>query len=95
MHAGEDVICAKEGSEEFYKKVGSKDSSLKIYHHFYHELFNEYGKERVFQDMEKWLNKQLKKKTSSESSQGSNRRIRLKKAAKVKSFTIFSVYSPV
>ena len=59
MHSGEDRICAKEGSEAFYKKIGSKDKKLKIYDGFYHELFNEYGKEEVFQDMEEWLEKRL------------------------------------
>ena len=59
MHSGDDRICAKEGSEAFFKKMGSKDKTLKIYDGFYHELFNEYGKEEVFQDMEGWLEKRL------------------------------------
>ncbi|MBI2340532.1 MAG: lysophospholipase [Deltaproteobacteria bacterium] len=59
LHAGDDHICAREGSEAFYKKMGSKDKQVKIYDGFYHELFNEFGKEEVFGDMEKWLARHL------------------------------------
>lgn len=59
LHAGDDRICAKEGSQAFFEKMGSKDKEIKIYDGFYHELFNEYGKEEVFGDMEKWLNRRL------------------------------------
>lgn len=59
MHSGDDHICAKEGTEAFFKKMGAKDKKLKIYDGFYHELFNEYGREEVFRDMEEWLKRHL------------------------------------
>lgn len=57
MHAGDDHICACSGSEDFFKKLASKDKTLKIYPGFYHELFNEIGKEEVFRDIHAWLDK--------------------------------------
>lgn len=59
MHAGDDRICSPRGSEQFFEKLSSKDKTLIIYDKFYHELFNEFGKEKVFKDMETWLMKHL------------------------------------
>lgn len=59
MHAGDDRICSPRGSEHFFEKLTSKDKTLIIYDKFYHELFNEFGKEKVFRDMEAWIKKHL------------------------------------
>lgn len=59
MHAGDDHICKAEGSKKFFRKLASSDKALKIYDGFYHELFNEIGKEKVFADMDHWLEKHL------------------------------------
>jgi alpha-beta hydrolase superfamily lysophospholipase len=55
MHGTADHLVNPEGSQTLYVKVGSKDRTLKFYGGFYHEIFNEPGRERVFEDMEKWL----------------------------------------
>jgi alpha-beta hydrolase superfamily lysophospholipase len=55
MHAGDDRICAPEGTRGFFQKIPIRDKTLKIYDGFYHELFNEPGKENVFRDMEEWI----------------------------------------
>ncbi|MBI2082883.1 MAG: lysophospholipase [Deltaproteobacteria bacterium] len=55
----EDRICSPEASKEFFKKIPVEDKTLKIYPGFYHELFNEVGKERVFNDMVQWIEKHL------------------------------------
>jgi alpha-beta hydrolase superfamily lysophospholipase len=55
MHGTADRLVNPEGSQTLYVKVGSKDKTLKFYGGFYHEIFNEPGRERVFEDMEKWL----------------------------------------
>ncbi|MCP5464568.1 MAG: lysophospholipase [Deltaproteobacteria bacterium] len=55
MHAGDDRICAPEGSEEFFAKLGSQDKTLKIYPEYYHELFNDLDYEVVLDDMAAWL----------------------------------------
>lgn len=55
MHAGDDHISSKEATEEFFEKIASQDKQLKIYEGFYHELFNEVEKEKVFDEVLKWL----------------------------------------
>ncbi len=57
MHAGDDLICSPEGTKDFFDLIPSKDKSLKIYKGYYHELFNETGREQVFKDMEQWIEK--------------------------------------
>lgn len=59
LHAGADKICSPHGSKKFFENLASKDKDLKIYEGFYHEIFNEIGKEQVFRDMEDWLEKHL------------------------------------
>jgi acylglycerol lipase len=57
MHGGDDRIASPEGTRQFLATAGSADKSLKIYDGFYHEIFNEIGKERVFEDVAQWLEK--------------------------------------
>lgn len=59
MHSGDDKICHVDGSKKYFRKLASKDKTLKIYKGFYHEIFNEIGKEQAFQDMEDWLNSRI------------------------------------
>ncbi|MEX2705869.1 MAG: lysophospholipase [Candidatus Freyrarchaeum guaymaensis] len=53
--AGDDKLVNPEGSKEFAEKVKQKDFQIKIYDGFYHELLNEVEKEKVFQDIDAWL----------------------------------------
>lgn len=59
LHGGEDKITSVEGSREFFEKLKVQDKTLKIYPGFYHESFNEIGKEEVFADMERWLDERI------------------------------------
>jgi len=59
LHGSGDRISTPEATRAFFKKIPVEDKTLKIYDGFYHELFNEIGKERVFRDMEGWLEKHL------------------------------------
>ena len=59
MHAGDDKICCPSGTEEFFKRIPIKEKAFKVYEGFYHELFNEVGRDQVFADMEKWIEKRL------------------------------------
>ncbi|EKD41655.1 MAG: alpha/beta hydrolase fold protein [uncultured bacterium] len=59
MHGGDDQICAPEGSLKFFEQISHKNKKIKIYDHFFHEIFNEIGKEQVFSDMEEWINQRL------------------------------------
>ncbi len=55
MHGTADRLSNPEGSEILYDRVSSGDKTLKLYDGFYHEIFNEPGREQVFGDMERWL----------------------------------------
>ena len=55
MHGTADQLSNPEGSQMLYELAGSKDKTLKLYEGFYHEIFNEPGREQVFADMETWL----------------------------------------
>lgn len=55
MHAGEDKLCAPEGTRRFFRRVPVARKQLKIYDGFSHELFNEVGRDEVFHDMEEWI----------------------------------------
>ncbi len=59
MHGGADRIASAEGSRELYEGIGSSDKTLKIYEGFYHEIFNEIGKEQVLEDLSNWLEQRL------------------------------------
>lgn len=55
MHGTADRLSDLEGSQMLYERLSSKDKTLKLYEGFYHEIFNEPGREQVFADMEAWL----------------------------------------
>ena len=55
MHGTADRLGEPEGSRLLYDRAGSKDKTLKLYQGFYHEIFNEPGREQVLSDMESWL----------------------------------------
>ena len=55
MHGTADRLSDPRGSEKLYDRASSEDKTLKLYNGFYHEIFNEPGRERVFADMEEWL----------------------------------------
>ncbi len=55
MHGAADPISDPKNSETLYQKAGSADKTLKIYEGYYHEIFNEPGREQVLADVESWL----------------------------------------
>ena len=50
-----DQIVDQAGAKLLYENAGSKDKTLKIYDGFYHESFNEPEHDKVFADLNKWL----------------------------------------
>jgi alpha-beta hydrolase superfamily lysophospholipase len=54
MHGTADRIAALEGSRLFYETAGSSDEG------YYHELFNEVGKEQVVTDLVAWCDARFK-----------------------------------
>jgi len=59
VHGGADRLCAPEASRIFYEHIAYADKERIEYEGYYHELFNEVGKEKVLADVEAWLEKHL------------------------------------
>lgn len=54
LYAGDDKIADASETERFYQRLVVPKSSHR-YEGFYHEIFNEVGRERVFEDLYTWL----------------------------------------
>ncbi len=55
MHGAADRLSDPQGSEMLYQKASSADKTLRVYEGYYHEIFNEPGREQVLADVESWL----------------------------------------
>ncbi len=51
----QDAIVDSDNSLEFFRALKHRDKLLKTYPSFYHESFNELGKERAFEDLVSWI----------------------------------------
>lgn len=61
LHGAADRIADPAGSHKLYARLAAEDKTLKLYDGFYHEIFNEPGRERVVEEVLEWLEKQLEK----------------------------------
>jgi alpha-beta hydrolase superfamily lysophospholipase len=59
LHGTEDKVTRPSGSQEFYEAAGSADKTLKLYDGHSHDLFNDFGRERVVKDVVAWVNARL------------------------------------
>jgi alpha-beta hydrolase superfamily lysophospholipase len=59
VHGGADRLCAPEASRAFFEKVTFADKERHEYDGYYHEVFNDAGKEKVLADVEAWLERHL------------------------------------
>ncbi|MDP3939450.1 MAG: lysophospholipase [Deltaproteobacteria bacterium] len=55
LHGADDALVDSTGTRKFFETTQAPDKRLHLYPGFLHEIFNENGKEKVFQDMEAWL----------------------------------------
>jgi acylglycerol lipase len=55
MHGAADRLSDPRGSQMLYQKASSTDKTLKVYEGYYHEIFNEPGRDQVLADIEAWL----------------------------------------
>lgn len=55
LQAGDDQIVDPDASEAICRKAGSSRKRFIAYPGFYHEIFNEIEKEKVFLDLENWI----------------------------------------
>lgn len=59
MHGGSDGLVSPLDSLQMFKEIASTDKSLRIYAGLYHEIFNEYKKDRVIRDAIEWLDDEV------------------------------------
>lgn len=59
VHGTGDRLCPCDASCEFFDKVTFADKERYTYDGCYHEVFNDLDKEKVFADIETWLEKHL------------------------------------
>jgi acylglycerol lipase len=59
LHGTADKATRSEGSQQFFDEAGSADKTLKLYEGHFHDLLNDIGKERVFGDIDQWLDARL------------------------------------
>ncbi|MBN1658870.1 MAG: lysophospholipase [Anaerolineae bacterium] len=59
VHGTGDRICPCDASGEFFDKVTWGDKERQTYEGYYHEVFNDVGKEMVLADVEVWLDRHL------------------------------------
>lgn len=66
MHAGADAVCDPEGTRHFFRRIPVTRKRLKVYDGYYHELFNEVGRDVVFRDMTQWIDENLRDERGAE-----------------------------
>jgi alpha-beta hydrolase superfamily lysophospholipase len=59
VHGTHDKVTKPSGSELFHTSAGSVDKTLKLYEGAYHDLLNDIDKERVVEDITKWVESRL------------------------------------
>jgi alpha-beta hydrolase superfamily lysophospholipase len=59
LQAGDDRLVQARATELFAANVGAESKEFHLYPELFHELFNETDKERVFADLERWLDARL------------------------------------
>jgi acylglycerol lipase len=59
LQAGDDRLVRAAATETFAAEIGSNEKELHVYPGLFHEIFNETENERVFADLERWLELRL------------------------------------
>ena len=57
QHGTNDHIADPGAAKTFCEKASSKDKTIKLYDGAFHEAYNDLGREQVFADFQKWLEK--------------------------------------
>ena len=55
LHGSQDKLADPAGSQFICDHVSSADKTLRIFDGLYHEIFNEYGKEQIYEIVGDWL----------------------------------------
>lgn len=56
LHGKDDKIVPVDASERIYNLIPHNKKELIVYEDMYHEIYNEINKEKVFEDVMRWLN---------------------------------------
>jgi len=59
VHGSDDQLVPPEGSRIFYENVALDDKERQVYEGYYHEVFNDLGKEQVLAAVETWVEHHL------------------------------------
>jgi alpha-beta hydrolase superfamily lysophospholipase len=59
VQGSQDKLVDPGGAQMLYEGASSQDKTIKIYEGYYHEVFNEPGREVVLKDVETWLERRL------------------------------------
>ena len=59
IHGEADRLNRSSGSRDFFDRVPIEDKTLHVYPEMYHELHNDFGYDRVLNDLERWLERHL------------------------------------
>jgi len=59
VHGSADRLAPPEGSRVFYESMTIADKERRVYEGAYHEVFNDFGKEQVLADVERWMERHL------------------------------------
>ena len=59
VHGGADRLIPPEGGRIFFEKMTLADKERHEYEGYYHEVYNDVGKERVLADVEEWVERHV------------------------------------
>lgn len=59
MHGANDGLVSEKDSRDLFGEIGSKDKELVIYANLMHEIFNEFEKDRVINNVLRWIKKHI------------------------------------
>ena len=66
LQAGDDRLVDPRATEAFAAQIPPEQKRVRFYPGLYHEIFNETDKDRVFEDLERWLDRLLEQVVESE-----------------------------
>lgn len=59
LHGSDDMLTDPKGSADLYALLTISDKTLKFYEGFFHEIYNEIGREKPINDTVEWIKKRL------------------------------------